>query len=384
MASAIGIQLVLYGFGWLMAAVLLPQERRCMAFWSAYAFLQGISALLVADDLAPGRLPGASALMIGVAGYAAALLGVEAYAGQQRRLNAWMLAVLGVTVPCAALGQMYVPNEADLRAVLVVCYSGSGTLIAAIATPRLWSHLRVLHNRRVSAIALLPSTLVGLQAFANLLLFALHVPIGSHRGEANQANLLLGMLTTGMFNLCYLFLVTSRIVERLRDVTRFDHLTGVFSRSEAEARLRWNLQLLARKGGACCVAMIDVDHFKRLNDQFGHAYGDECLKMVTRALQSELRRYDVLGRWGGDEFILVLPETGLEESRRVLNRLLEAVQKAARKTEKVEISLSIGAVVAMRQLREHAPEEVLAKADQALYRAKAAGRARVEFDSATN
>lgn len=123
--------------------------------------------------------------------------------------------------------------------------------------------------------------------------------------------------------------------------------------------------------------MLDIDHFKRVNDLHGHAVGDQALKTVAQACLTQLRSGDVIGRLGGEEFGVLLPETGWEEARRAGQRLCQAVRALEMRhgEASVTVTLSLG-LAALKPGRNF--EDLMRAADQALYQAKAAGRDRLE------
>jgi diguanylate cyclase len=125
-----------------------------------------------------------------------------------------------------------------------------------------------------------------------------------------------------------------------------------------------------------CVGLLDIDHFKRLNDTYGHDAGDEALIHLVRVVKETLRPTDVIARFGGEEFVIILPETGAEEGMKTMTRLQRELTKKyfLHKNEKVLITFSAG--IAQR-LPDESADAIIARADQALYRAKAAGRNRV-------
>jgi diguanylate cyclase len=127
---------------------------------------------------------------------------------------------------------------------------------------------------------------------------------------------------------------------------------------------------------AFCLAVADVDHFKRINDNYGHLAGDKVLKIVAREMAARLRDNDFVARYGGEEFVIILRDTRPADAEYVLNKIREAIQAIPFhfKDEKVEITLSFGVVVAER---DDSPESVFERADQALYKAKQDGRNRV-------
>ncbi|MEE2763689.1 MAG: diguanylate cyclase [Pseudomonadota bacterium] len=156
-----------------------------------------------------------------------------------------------------------------------------------------------------------------------------------------------------------------------------DHLTGLENRRGfvPVAQSLWGL--VKRKNRDMCVAMIDIDHFKAINDQFGHATGDRVLRGIARVLDNSRRHGDLLARWGGEEFVLLLPETDLEEACQVAERLRQNVEALTVRegADRIQCTVSIG--VANRDSEDVSLDKTLVMADQALYQAKMEGRNRV-------
>jgi diguanylate cyclase (GGDEF)-like protein len=173
-----------------------------------------------------------------------------------------------------------------------------------------------------------------------------------------------------------------RAQEALRELATHDPLTGQFNRRACLDALLAELSRAYRSGNPVCIAMADIDHFKRINDTYGHLTGDEVLCEVARRMQRSLRRYDTIGRFGGEEFLLVLPECGLEEGVKLAERICHLVraEPVRAKNEPIEVTISLGVTVANR-LAPADLEALLGAADAALYRAKEAGRNRVEFSA---
>lgn len=165
-------------------------------------------------------------------------------------------------------------------------------------------------------------------------------------------------------------------VRELRRIATRDALTGLPNRmafTEAFARER----LRSERGSyPIALALIDFDHFKRVNDTFGHAAGDTVLRCGSTAIVDALRRIDIVARWGGEELIVLLPSTGLEHARQAIEKARAAVGAlefaVANTTLRVTFSAGIVEATASESL-----EELVARADAALYRAKGAGRDRV-------
>jgi len=178
----------------------------------------------------------------------------------------------------------------------------------------------------------------------------------------------------------------ARLLERLREQaaelerqTREDSLTGVFNRRHLDTLLAGEWERAIRFGRALTVAMLDVDHFKQVNDRFTHAVGDEVLRTVARILRENTRGVDVVARYGGEEFCLILVETRLEEGARLCDRLRGLVETHDWSELRPGLAVTVSAGVAGLHEAD-APENLLAAADVRLYAAKHAGRNRVCAD----
>nr|WP_068429595.1 GGDEF domain-containing protein [Magnetospirillum sp. XM-1]CUW37765.1 conserved protein of unknown function \ len=174
------------------------------------------------------------------------------------------------------------------------------------------------------------------------------------------------------------FCDTSRHAAELEELASRDSLTGVANRRHFEHLAGLELDHARRMGRSFALLALDIDHFKRINDTWGHAAGDEALKAFTNACRVGLREYDILGRVGGEEFAVALPNTGLDGARVIAERLRAAVAELLvhpAKGQFFDLTVSIG----VAQLRETDTNvaSLLQRADQALYRAKHGGRNRV-------
>lgn len=168
--------------------------------------------------------------------------------------------------------------------------------------------------------------------------------------------------------------------ELLLELSNTDHLTGLFNRRYLMEALGKEVQRSQRKRGKLSLILLDIDHFKRVNDQYGHLQGDVVLQKVSLQLQKELRNYDLAARYGGEEFMAILPDATLEEAVFVANRVRMSVQATKFSGELSELSLTVSLGVAMFSKRTCATvDDFIKLVDDALYRAKANGRNRVEF-----
>jgi diguanylate cyclase (GGDEF)-like protein len=175
----------------------------------------------------------------------------------------------------------------------------------------------------------------------------------------------------------------SGAMHRMEELALTDGLTGLPNRRALLNRAMSGLGTARRKHLSYAVAMADIDHFKAVNDTHGHAAGDQALQRLARLLEASLRASDEVGRWGGEEFLILLPETDEAEALRVAERLRAAVEAEPFVVEgevalKVTISIGVAALDAPAQTAL-VLDALIRMADDALYRAKDAGRNRVEL-----
>lgn len=166
--------------------------------------------------------------------------------------------------------------------------------------------------------------------------------------------------------------------QRVRELARRDQLTGLLNRREFEDRYYDEFQRANRYGKFLSALMADLDHFKEINDTYGHQLGDEVLRRMGEVLQDMTRQVDIVGRYGGEEFVVVLPETDLKNGLRAaerINRELAAQEFAAEEGQTFSVTCSIG--VAELASADGDPEGLIKQADGALYRAKESGRDQV-------
>jgi diguanylate cyclase (GGDEF)-like protein/PAS domain S-box-containing protein len=169
-----------------------------------------------------------------------------------------------------------------------------------------------------------------------------------------------------------------RFEDKLRQMAIHDPLTGLFNRGEGMRVLEEEIERAGRYHRPLSVIMLDIDHFKRINDTYGHGVGDKVLCGTANQLEKLVRTSDTVARYGGEEMLIVLPETGLGEALLLAERLREGVAANRVRQENGEsISVSASLGVASYPAQGSSLEAVLAAADQALYKAKADGRNRV-------
>ena len=168
-----------------------------------------------------------------------------------------------------------------------------------------------------------------------------------------------------------------RLIQQLRGMAMVDPLTGLANRRALAEIVAQHEAAARRKGRVLSFAIADLDHFKRVNDTYGHHAGDEVLRQAAARFRRALRATDTVGRIGGEEFRIMLPETGLEEAALVLERVRRAFEEervVLASGDEIGVTLSIGLASSSA---EEGAERALLKADRALYRAKSSGRNRV-------
>jgi diguanylate cyclase (GGDEF)-like protein len=176
-------------------------------------------------------------------------------------------------------------------------------------------------------------------------------------------------------DICATAIQNARYVERVKQLAYLDGLTGIFNRRYFELRIIEEIDRNRRFGAGMAVVMVDIDHFKRLNDEFGHLLGDEVLRQVSSIFHQQLRKIDVVCRYGGEEFAILLSQTSAQHALSVaekLRRLVETWQFPG-----VPRSVTISAGVATYPENGLTRDELVKAADAGLYAAKQAGRNRI-------
>jgi diguanylate cyclase (GGDEF)-like protein len=220
----------------------------------------------------------------------------------------------------------------------------------------------------------------GLELFAVLVKAISEVPEGPNTGAvlwALRMHAFMGAVIALIYASSYLkdqLLSQKEMAEAMHRLAHTDQLTGVSNRRELYSELQNELNKSERYGRPLCIIFFDLDNFKSVNDTYGHDCGDRVLRDVVRATERVLRTTDRLGRWGGEEFVVLAPETNLQEASRLAERLrVEIASYRYRFAPTVTASLGFTEYEA-----GDTPETLIKRADQALYKAKILGRNRAE------
>ena len=184
--------------------------------------------------------------------------------------------------------------------------------------------------------------------------------------------MLLGLISVFMARLIKKLADARQQIERIA-IT--DELTGLYNRRHILGRFSEEFEKSARLKTHLSCIIADIDHFKDVNDRYGHLKGDGVLKDVGRLLKSTARAYDIAGRYGGEEFLIILPATSLEQAWNYGERIRMQVKETMMDDVQVTISMGVTGI----QAGDASIDDLIRRADDALYRAKDAGRDRVDW-----
>lgn len=168
-------------------------------------------------------------------------------------------------------------------------------------------------------------------------------------------------------------------LQKIERLATYDELTGLYNRRVINQLATKEAKRAQRNGTSLCIALVDADHFKRFNDEYGHATGDEVLRVLARSLQDTLRESEYVGRYGGEEFLVVLPETPFELAGIPLQRLQRSIAEAVIDGLPAGVRITVSAGITEYRRGEDI-QAAVTRADAALYRAKGEGRDRIVWE----
>jgi diguanylate cyclase (GGDEF)-like protein len=365
-------QQAIMSLGWLGAAVLLKVSRRALLYWSLHAALSAaaVACLLSAVPADDEAVRAAGNLSI-VASLIALQRGVWHFFG---RASPWHWHALLMAISAAAsLGTL--PAQGAWRVGVV---SASLAILCLSTAWDMHAHTRQRLELRWSALLAVPMLAAGL-VFAMRALAAVLSPqtivatlsenLAFHAGAA----IVYQIVGLG-FQLALVALVVAQFVSQLQNASRQDALTGLLNRRAFDEALDAEVQRSRRMGEAFSVLMIDVDRFKDINDRHGHAAGDRALQHLGTLLAAHMRDIDRVGRYGGEEFVVLLPATMQPEAVITAERLRQKIQALPPRWQDRPLALSVSIGVSQWRGQGDDVPSLLARADAALYRAKQAGR----------
>ncbi len=365
---------------WLVGGLILGDTQRAALQWAGYAGASALSfvflvAAMQAPEPAPAEALRAVGNIAGVLGIMALQRGIWAFIGRPPSVRGHAIALAAVL---AASWIGLEPGGGPVRVgvnSLVQAAMGIGMALD------LHRHARDRLRLRRPWVLPLPLVLAS-AAFALRGARALLVPGAVTAEMTVHSGLNIGssfayVVLSLSFHAMLMALVIIRLVSDLRRLSRRDGLTGLLNRRALEDELAQQIQRSRRTREPFCVLMLDADHFKQVNDRYGHAVGDLALKHLARLLRARMREIDRVARFGGEEFLVLLPGLALADALPLAERLRQSVvaEPLAHGDGAIPMSVSIG--MAEWAGPEEEASRVLVRADAALYEAKRRGRDRV-------
>lgn len=372
MAGLLVGQFGVYALAWVVVAWLVRDERGPALLWSAYCLLQAWALQLLVAAAPPDAaltLP-LGALLIGLLSYAVAVAGIDWFAcGRPRHLAIGVGLWLAVAAAQLVAAWLEVPQH--LQAISynlgVALLLGVPLVLLQRALRRefgLWGLLALAPGAAMLMIA------VGRSAMLAADPVLLQAPSASWAN--NGARLQTMLLAAGAFNITFIGLVIGRLMQRLGRRLDTDALTGLANRGGLEKHLAVAWAASQRHQVPMAIAFIDIDRFKQINDSGGHEAGDRVIEAVANTLRHQARFTDQVGRWGGDEFMVVMPHTELDAALLAMQRLRDRIAAARINVPAAcpPLTLSIG--VAARDADDETVQDLVMRADALMYRAKKA------------
>ncbi|HEX8305697.1 MAG TPA: GGDEF domain-containing protein [Jatrophihabitans sp.] len=315
-------------------------------------------------------------------GYSAVLVcGVFAVAAMRRRQQkavAYRVTYTGATVVLATLAAKVVATAIQPR--IVTLPAGALTALAITVSAAAFF---LINTVLVIGVIYLASGVHSLTAL---------LPAREELG-LEMATLVLGVMTADLYLrlawlipavlVLMLLLQRSSLVSQLEIAATTDSKTGLLNAAAWQELSQRELLRAQREEAPCAVLLMDLDHFKRVNDTAGHLAGDAVLKAIGEALKRELRGYDAVARFGGEEFVVFLDDIGLEEACQVAERILSRIRGLVIPGPRERISLTASIGLAAYPQHGEVITQLIEQADNALYRAKRTGRDRVELPPET-
>lgn len=366
---------VVVACAWALGQWALELPRRAALHWAAASALGSVGMALT---LLRGTLPLWFAMPLGnvftLASALAFARGLRVFLGLplNNRENLALLTGLSVAAVVSAF-TLQGPGVALLALSTSACVLWAFTQAA-------WQGAKALRaefNNRVALALMLPMALMSCMVLVRL--------AGALSGGAkvlhvdttfNVAVTLLYLLFTALLHLSMASMVVLRLMASLRRLSTRDALTGLLNRGEWLRQLQAQHRWLGRHGEPFSVLLLDIDHFKRINDTWGHPAGDAALVSTAQLLLGTVRGLDVVGRLGGEEFVVLLPRTGSAEALAAAERLRAGLEATAMYWNQQAMALTVSVGVATATDADETPERLIERVDAALYVAKRSGRNR--------
>ena len=357
----------------LLVSWLQHRRQPALGVWAVGFFTASIAAALII--VARGEIPSFLSIVVGNAILAVAYgIVVGARTFERKRISV-PLALVGLLIWLAACSFSPIYSRPEARASVMAAIGICYTLLAVV---ELW-------RGRGDGAWRWPIIVVLLAHAASI---PIHIPVAvawKHPDPIDLDFLTFMIFEAAFVSICgaYLFggLVNERISMNFRQASLTDPLTGVTNRRGFFEIGERHLERARLGNEPIAIVMFDLDRFKTINDQFGHAIGDEVLIAFCRLASAQLRPKDLFARIGGEEFVTLLPNTTTQDALRLAERVRSAIEGASHTVEDPLVRMTVSVGVASPTEGTTALDVLVSAADNALYRAKTAGRNRVELTS---
>lgn len=371
------LQELVIALGWVVTGWLLKDARRPAWYWAGFSLLSGGSFL---NFVFSAHLQMELMRLLGNALFMGALLlqarGLLLFTRQPLHTRA-SVAMLLLTLLSLWLwpGHANAPwRAASVSLLSLVCL----LFIARV----IYGHLqREIRRNRWMALFIFPS-LFGALVMGHRAVTALIDPSAVTQSSVagttiNLSSAMLWVLLSLSQELTLFGLVIFKLGGQLRRAARHDRLTGLLNRHAMDDMLTQEHQRARRMSAPFSALMVDIDHFKLVNDRLGHAAGDHILRAVAQHLRKQLRATDLVSRWGGEEFLVLLPATQRAEACRLADKLCDSLRNMPIAWGGTDLRCTVSIGVAQWRTATDTSDALLARADQALYCAKNGGRDRM-------
>ena len=345
-----------------------PASIKGLGEWSAALLLVFVAGLLATGR---GKLPDfvsiAAASFLVWSGFYLLYMGTQRFFGVTPRVGPWMTFITGVWLVLV----WFTVVEPNIQ-VRLVLFTGLTACLFAVHAWLVWRQGSFTFARVLAIGALAGSMTIQLMRL--VISFTLPVGTGLLDTAPHHVFFIASLaFSTLLFSISMVLMATDRLRTELEHLATHDSLTNALTRRHIDEACRVELERCHRHGRSMALLMMDLDHFKLVNDTHGHQAGDLVLVNFVTKVNALLRQPDQLGRFGGEEFMLLLPETSLDEAILVAERIRATCAVGA---QGPACTVSIGITTNRQDI--DTVDTLLARADAAMYRAKAHGRNRVE------
>jgi len=379
--ASLAAQLAIYALAWLLTGLTFQLRRKVAILWAAAWFSGAVCALLV---FVSGTFTAFSLeLVVNILAICCFLLiqqGMDVLTRRKSPRWVYVMLLFGLVVieTLRQFASAWILVQVVLF-TLVACWPLTATLI------RMAVWLRRERQSSVAMVLLVVSPLVVTMAlFLVRLMFVVQgatpETVQFKQGsDFDVIGTMLFLIMLGAFNFSLATIILGGTIDRLRTMSETDQLTGLFNRRVMMRRLEEEHSRFLRSGHRYGVISLDLDHFKQVNDVYGHGVGDQVLRAVSDVLKTCQRSTDTLARMGGEEFMLLVPLTEEAGAMIQAQRICKAIGEAELRTDAGNLRSTTSIGVAIVLATDTSVKTVITRSDAALYRAKEAGRNRVEL-----